>query len=137
METRYNLAVAFERLEKYDDAIKQWNKILELNPNQPEVIDNLAMIKKYYEKQLIITGIIPTFYEKRTNMSQEVIEALQDTYKEKVFPAVRVDTKIKQASAANQTIFEMDKQSRGAEDYNQICEVLLDEKKSIKEYTKT
>lgn len=102
-----------------------------------QVIDNLAMIKKYYEKQLIITGVIPTFYEKRTNMSQEVMEALQDTYKEKVFPAVRLDTKIKQASSANQTIFEVDKQSRGAEDYNQICEVLLDEKKSIKEYTKT
>lgn len=102
-----------------------------------QVIDNLAMIKKYYEKQLIITGVIPTFFEKRTNMSQEVMEALQDTYKEKVFPAVRLDTKIKQASSANQTIFEVDKQSRGAEDYNQICEVLLDEKKSIKEYTKT
>lgn len=100
-----------------------------------QVIDNLAMIKKYYEKQLIITGVIPTFYEKRTNMSQEVMEALQDTYKEKVFPAVRVDTKIKQASSAKQTIFETDKQSRGAEDYNQICEVLLDEKKSVKEYT--
>lgn len=102
-----------------------------------QVIDNLVMIKKYYEKQLIITGVIPTFYEKRTNMSQEVMEALQDTYKEKVFPAVRLDTKIKQASSANQTIFEVDKQSRGAEDYNQICEVLLDEKKSVKEYTKT
>jgi len=102
-----------------------------------QVIDNLAMIKKYYEKQLIITGVIPTFFEKRTNMSQEVMEALQDTYKEKVFPAVRLDTKIKQASSANQTIFEVDKQSRGAEDYNQICEVLLDEKKSVKEYTKT
>jgi chromosome partitioning protein len=102
-----------------------------------QVIDNLAMIKKYYEKQLIITGVIPTFFEKRTNMSQEVMDALQDTYKEKVFPAVRLDTKIKQASSANQTIFEVDKQSRGAEDYNQICEVLLDEKKSIKEYTKT
>ena len=102
-----------------------------------QVIDNLAMIKKYYEKQLIITGVIPTFYEKRTNMSQEVMEALQDTYKEKVFPAVRLDTKIKQASSAKQTIFETDKQSRGAEDYNQICEVLLDEKKSVKEYTKT
>lgn len=101
-----------------------------------QVIDNLAMIKKYYEKQLIITGVIPTFYEKRTNMSQEVMEALQDTYKEKVFPAVRLDTKIKQASSAKQTIFETDKQSRGAEDYNQICEVLLDEKKSVKEYTK-
>ena len=79
-----------------------------------QVIDNLAMIK--------------TYYEKRTNMSQEVLEALQDTYKEKVFPAVRTDTKIKQASAAKQTIFEFDKQSRGAQDYDKICEVLLNEK---------
>lgn len=101
-----------------------------------QVIDNLAMIKKYYEKQLIITGVIPTFYERQTNMSQEVIEALQETYKEKLFPAVRLDTKIKQASSANQTIFEVDKQSRGAEDYIKICEVLLNEKKGVEEYTK-
>jgi len=101
-----------------------------------QVIDNLAMIKKYYEKHLIISGVIPTFYERRTNMSQEVMEALQETYKEKVLPAVRLDTKIKQASSAQKTIFELDRQSRGAEDYNKICEVLLNEKSS-KEYTQT
>lgn len=98
-----------------------------------QIIDNLAMIKKYYEKQLEITGVIPTFYEKRTNMSQDVLTALQDTYGEKVLPTVRQDTKIKQASSANQTIIEMDPNSRGAQDYNKICEVLLNEKISSEE----
>ena len=102
-----------------------------------QVIDNLAMIKKYYEKQLKITGIIPTFYEKRTNMSQEVIDALRETYKEKVLPPVRLDTKVKQASSGQQTIFECDEKSRAAEDYKKICEVLLYEKESIEEYSQT
>jgi len=100
-----------------------------------QVIDNLDMIKKYYEKQLIITGIIPTFYEKRTNMSQEVMEALKEIYKDKVLPAVRTDTKIKQASSAHQSIFEYDSNSKGAEDYKNICEVLLNERKSTEEHT--
>lgn len=95
-----------------------------------QVIDNLTMIKKYYEKQLIITGIIPTFFEKRTNMSQEVLEALSDTYKDKVLPMVRLDTKVKQASSGHQTIYEVDEHSRAAEDYQKICEVLLNEKSS-------
>lgn len=101
-----------------------------------QVIENLAMIKQYYEKQLILTGIIPTFYEKRTNMSQEVMEALKETYKEKVLSPIRVDTKVKQASSGQQTIFEFDDKSRAAEDYQKICEGLLHETESIKEYTK-
>lgn len=99
-----------------------------------QVIDNLAMIKKFYEKQLIITGILPTFYEKRTNMSQEVIEALNETYKDKVFPPVRLDTKIKQASSGRQSIFELDEKSRAAEDYEKICGVLLNEKESTEKH---
>lgn len=93
-----------------------------------QVIDNLTMIKKYMKKHLVITGVIPTFYEKITNMSREALEALQETYKEKVLPTVRVDTKVKQASSARKSIFEFDPSSRAAEDYAKICEVLLNER---------
>lgn len=90
-----------------------------------QVIDNLLMLKKHLKKDILFTGIVPTFFEKITNMSQEVLEALKETYKEKVLPEVRTDTKIKQASSAHQSILEFDSKSRAAEDYVKICEVLL------------
>lgn len=92
-----------------------------------QVIDNLFMLKKYLKKDIFFTGIIPTFFEKITNMSKEVLEALKETYKEKVLPEVREDTRIKQAASAHQSILEFDSKSRAAEDYVKICAVLLNE----------
>ncbi len=90
-----------------------------------QIIDNLHMIQKYFEKTVQIAGIIPTFYNGRTNMSKEVLKALQDTYADKVLPSVRIDTKIQQASSARTTIFEYANTSRGAEDYALVTETLL------------
>ena len=90
-----------------------------------QIIDNLHMIQKYFEKTVQIAGIIPTFYNGRTNMSKEVLKALQDTYGEKVLPAVRIDTKIQQASSARTTIFEYANTSRGSEDYALVTEKLI------------
>lgn len=90
-----------------------------------QIIDNLHMIRKYFEKTVQIAGIIPTFYNGRTNMSKEVLKALHDTYGDKVLPAVRIDTKIQQASSARTTIFEYANTSRGAEDYALVTETLM------------
>jgi chromosome partitioning protein len=90
-----------------------------------QIIENFNMIKKYFEKDLIIAGIIPTFYDIRTNISKEILEALRDVYKDKVMPPIRVDTKVRQASSAKKTIFEYAPDGRAAEDYKKVCEVLL------------
>ncbi|MFH1739257.1 MAG: ParA family protein [bacterium] len=90
-----------------------------------QIIDNLHMIQKYFEKTVQIAGIIPTFFNGRTNMSKEVLKALQDTYGDNVLPAVRIDTKIQQASSARTTIFEYANTSRGAEDYALVAEKLM------------
>lgn len=92
-----------------------------------QIVENLHMIKKIYEKQISIAGVIPTFYDIRTNMSKEILEALKDAYGEKLMPPVRIDTKIQQASSARQSIIEYAPGSRGAEDYQKICEVLVSE----------
>ncbi len=89
------------------------------------VFDNLGMIEEYFDKKLKISGIIPTFFDKRVNMSKEVLSALQDRYGSLVLPPVRVDTKLKQASSARKTIFEFNEKSRAGLDYLRICEELF------------
>ena len=89
------------------------------------VFDKLAMIEEYFERKLKIGGIIPTFFDKRVNVSKEVLSALQDRYGSLVLSPVRIDTKLKQASRARKTIFEFNEKSRGSLDYLQICEELF------------
>lgn len=90
-----------------------------------QIIENLNMIKKYFEKEVTITGVIPTFYDVRTNISKEVLGALRKVYKHKAMPPIRIDTKVRQASSAKKTIFEYVPESRAAEDYKKVCEVLI------------
>jgi chromosome partitioning protein len=89
-----------------------------------QVIDNLAEIRKYYERMINIAGILPTFFDPRTSISREVLSALRDVYGEKVLSPIRVDTRMKEASASRKTIFEYDRRSRSARDYAKVCEEL-------------
>lgn len=73
-----------------------------------------------------ILGLLPTFFDSRTRLSQEVLEALRTRFKEKVFKTViRVNTSLREAPSFNQTIFEYSPMSRGANDYYQLTEELL------------
>ena len=89
------------------------------------VFENLEMIEEYFEKKVQVCGIVPTFYDQRVNMSKEVLHALQQKYGSMVVSPVRIDTKLKQASSAHQTIFEFNPKSRGSQDYFRICEELF------------
>lgn len=90
-----------------------------------QVVENLEMMRKYYERIISIAGILPTFHDPRTNLSWEILAALREVYGPRVLPPVRVDTRMKEASCARKTIFEYDRRSRSARDYIKVCEVLF------------
>ena len=73
-----------------------------------------------------IMGILPTFYDGRTRLSREVLDALRERFDEQVFETViRVNTSLREAPSFNQTIFEYSPMSRGAYDYYQLTEEFL------------
>lgn len=73
-----------------------------------------------------IMGILPTFYDARTRLSKEVLEALRDRFREDTFQTViRVNTSLREAPSFNQTIFEYSPMSRGALDYYHLTEEFL------------
>jgi chromosome partitioning protein len=73
-----------------------------------------------------IMGILPTFFDGRTRLSHEVLEAMRERFKELVFRTViRVNTSLREAPSFNQTIFEYSPMSRGAFDYYQLTEEVL------------
>jgi chromosome partitioning protein len=65
-----------------------------------------------------ITGLLATFFDKRTRISQRTYDQLMGVYGEMVFATkIRINTQLKEAQAEFQTIFEFAPYSHGALDY--------------------
>lgn len=93
-----------------------------------QIIDSIAFLRRFFEKSPRLLGIMPTFYDQRTNISSEIFDSLKDTYRDicPILPAVRIDTKLQQAVAKHKTIFEHASSSRAAEDYARIAAAILE-----------
>lgn len=90
-----------------------------------QVMDHLALIERYFEKKIRVLGVLPTFFDRRTRISQEVYDALRDRYGEMVWPPIRIDTKVSQAPSARTTIDTFRRSSRGSQDYQVACDLLI------------
>ena len=74
-----------------------------------------------------ITKVIPTFYDQRTKKSKEILEDLQLFFKNRVASPIRINVKLSECSSFHKTIFEYDPRSRGAQDYRELAEEILNE----------
>ena len=75
------------------------------------------------EKTLRIAGILPTFYDLRTHVSEELLETLRGRFT-RILSPIRINVALAEAPAKGQTIFEFDGSSRGAVDYALLAEDL-------------
>jgi chromosome partitioning protein len=100
-----------------------------------QIIESIAFLRRFFERSPRLLGIIPTLFDQRTNISSEISEAIEETYREicPILPAVRIDTRLQQAVAKHKTIFEHAPSSRAAEDYDRITDLLVSGKVSTKE----
>lgn len=78
-----------------------------------EVIQFLRDVKQYREAADLL-GILPTFYDRRTNETLEQLRALVDTFGDLVSPPIPIDVKLREAPAFGQTIWEYAPHSRSA-----------------------
>lgn len=81
----------------------------------------LALIEEIEEKvghKIEVMGILATFFDKRTRISDRIYDQLINQFGDKVFVTrIRVNTQIKEAQENHQTIFEFAPYSHGALDY--------------------
>jgi chromosome partitioning protein len=86
----------------------------------------LEEVNAHSPRKTSILGILPTFYDSRTRLSTDVLDAMRERFRELVFKSViRVNTSLREAPSFNQTIFEYSPMSRGAFDYYQLTEEVL------------
>jgi len=95
------------------------------------ILDSAAELAKMFAERASVRGILPTFIDKRTNITAQVLHVIDQTYGGKVLPAVRSDAKLRQASAHGKTIFEYDPHSKGAEDYNAVTQAVIAQEETV------
>ena len=86
-----------------------------------QLVMSVKKVKKLYNPEITITGILITMYNGRLNLSVQVLEELKKYYGDKLFsePVVR-NVRLSEAPGFGQPIQYYDKTSRGAEIYNNI-----------------
>ena len=91
-----------------------------------QLVMSVKKVKKLYNPEITITGILITMYNGRLNLSVQVLEELKKYYGDKLFsePVVR-NVRLSEAPGFGQPIQYYDKTSRGAEIYNNISRELI------------
>lgn len=98
------------------------------------VIRTLQRIRANYNPDLKLLGILPTLFDGRTNLANQVLEEIRKAFPDKLFPLqITRSIRLSEAPSFGQPIIYYDKRSPGAEQYFKLCEEVLDacEKTSI------
>jgi chromosome partitioning protein len=74
-------------------------------------------------RALKVDGVLPTFYDLRTQVSETLLETLRDRFS-KILSPIRINVALAEAPSVGKTIFEFDGSSRGAVDYALLAEDL-------------
>lgn len=94
-----------------------------------ELYDTIAAIKAEINTGIEIIGIVPTFYDARTRVSQQVLAQLREDnrYRGQVFDTVvRINTTIAESAAVGKPVVFYRQGSYGAIDYNDLADELME-----------
>jgi chromosome partitioning protein len=86
-----------------------------------KLLHTVEIVKKRLNRDLKITGIVPTLFDGRTNLSREVMEKIREYFGEKVYKTtIRKNVKLAEASSHGKPIVLYECRSTGAEDYEAL-----------------
>lgn len=91
---------------------------------------SISKIRRQLNPSLVVLGIVPTKYDRRTKHSQEALTQMRESMNGiiKVFDTVISDSvKLKETPAYNQTIVEMAPDHRSASEYRILGKEIMDE----------
>lgn len=92
-----------------------------------QLMMTVRKVKKHYNPAIEITGILVTMYDKRLNLSAQVMEELKKYYADKLFATTVVrNVKLSEAPSYGMPIIYYDKSSKGAQAYNALADELTD-----------
>ncbi|MFT5171373.1 MAG: chromosome partitioning protein [Candidatus Marinamargulisbacteria bacterium] len=87
-----------------------------------QLLQNIKIINKIFNREIFISNVIPTFYDKRNRKSAFVLDSLNRVFPKFVTSPIRTSVSLSEAPGFKQTVFEFDPSSKGAEDYHRLVE---------------
>lgn len=87
-----------------------------------QLIDIIRLVRERLNPKLTIMGVLLTMYDRRTNISKEIVEGVRDYFKNLVFDTIiGINVKLVEASSAGEPIIRYDPQCTGARDYTELA----------------
>jgi len=87
-----------------------------------QVLRTIRNVRELLQHDVQLLGVLPTFFDVRNRISREAILTLRKHFEGRCFDPIRINTKLREAPSAKQTIFEYAPRSHGAEDYMRLVE---------------
>ena len=91
-----------------------------------ELFSTLKVVRDRINSELEILGILPCIVDIRKKLSREMLDQLEDYFKEKMLKSViRMNITLAEASAHGQSIFDFNEFCNGAKDYAQLVDEVM------------
>ena len=91
-----------------------------------QLIATTKRVKKLYNEELNIVGILITMYNKRLLLSMQVMDELQKYYPDKLFnTTISRNVKLSEAPGFGKPVYYHDKHSKGANEYLDVAKELI------------
>jgi chromosome partitioning protein len=92
-----------------------------------KIIEVIGKVKKRLNKDIEITGVFVTQYDKRKVLHRDVVETIYTYFQEKLFSTrIRDNIALAEAPSQGMDIFHYDHNSKGAEDYKNLVQEIME-----------
>ncbi len=91
-----------------------------------QLLSSIRLIQKFFNKDLIIEGILLTMFDIRTKSSFEVMTQINEFFKEKVYRTyIPRSIKVSEAPSYGMPIYDYDKNGQGAISYSELVNEVI------------
>ena len=96
-----------------------------------QLLKNIKLLNKLFDREISISKVVPTFYDKRNKKSNDILNSLKRVFPGVISSPIRSSVLLSEASGIKSSIFEFAPNSKGAQDYiNLTKEVISNGKKT-------
>jgi chromosome partitioning protein len=97
-----------------------------------QLLNTVRLVQKHLNKNLTVEGILLTMFDSRLNLSNQVMEDVQQYFQGRVFRTIIYrNVKLSEAPSHGLPITLYDQSSRGAENYVELARELLDHENEV------
>lgn len=90
-----------------------------------QLLKNIKLLNKMFNRRLVVSKVVPTFYDSRKKKSKDIIDSLNRVFPGLLSTPIRDSLALSEAPGFKQTVFEYDSQSNGALDYLSLMREVL------------